>query len=118
MPVKIVLDYPQRHRARRLRRSINTLIGGLMVFLGVVAAIMVLPSAFFVYGIVAGVQELQPGSHAENLLAAATSISITVVGLKVGLKLLRGNRKLVLFLRRFGYSNATRVATFAAAKTI
>lgn len=62
-------------------------------------------------------QELPPWD-ADLLLATAVSITITAVGLTVGLRLLRGNRKLVLFLRRFGYGDATKVVTFAAAKTI
>jgi hypothetical protein len=143
MPVKVVLDYPQRHRARRLRRSINTLVGGLMVFLGLIASIGVFPTFVYVVGIVMGEPKLlptmldpvamsldlfgidvsrwpenMPGADAELLLAGALSIAIMVVGLTVGLRLLRGNRKLVLFLRRFGYGAATRVATFAATKTI
>ena len=123
MSVTVVQDYPRRHRARRLRRWIGTLAGSVMVFVALVASIVVLPSVFYlffyVYGIVEGERFVDiPVSNADVLLAAAVSITITVVGLKVGLRLVRGNRKLVLFLRRFGYGDATRVATFAAAKTI
>ena len=143
MPVTVVLDYHQRHRARRLRRSITTLVGGLMVLLGAIASIGLIPSFVYVVGIafdepkllptlleplamsldligidVSWWRQVLPAWNADLLLATAVSITITVVGLRVGLRLLRGNRKLVLFLRRFGYGDATKVVTFAAAKTI
>ena len=41
MPVTVVLDYPQRYRARRLKRWIATLAGGLIVFVALVASIVV-----------------------------------------------------------------------------
>jgi hypothetical protein len=125
MPVTVVLDYPQRHRARRLRRWITTLAGGLMVFVGLVASIGVFPSLIYlvlnVWIMVGGASREDipiPALDGDILLAAAISTTITIVGLKVGLRLLRGQRRLVLLLRRFGYVDATRVATFAAAQTI
>jgi hypothetical protein len=143
LPVTVVLDYRQRHSARRLRRSIATLVGGLLVLVGAIASIGLFPSFVYVVGIafdepkllptlleplemsldwlgidVSWWHQTLPAWNADLLLATAVSITIMVVGLTVGLRLLRGNRKLVLFLRRFGYSDATKVATFAAAKTI
>jgi hypothetical protein len=41
-----------------------------------------------------------------------------VSGLVVGIRLLRGKRSPVLFLRRFGYTEATQAITFAVSKTI
>jgi hypothetical protein len=41
------------------------------------------------------------------------ALAVTVVGFVLGLKLLRENRNLVLFLRRFGYRPATRAVTEA-----
>ena len=114
-----------------------------MVLLGAIASIVLVPSFVYFVGIafdeprmlptlldplalildmlgidVSGWPQELPAWNADLLLATAVSITITVVGLRVGLRLLRGNRKLVLFLRRFGYGDATKVATFAAAKTI
>lgn len=120
MPVNVVLDYPQRQRGRRLlQRSINTVIGSLLTVIGLVATIVLFPAALLVLGTILGAPtEELPGSKAEILLVATIASALAYIGLKVGARLLRGNRELVLFLRRFGYSDATRVATFAAAKTI
>ena len=143
MPVKVVLDYPERYRARRLRRSITTLARRLDGVGRPDASIGLFPSFVYIVGIVMDEPKMLPTLldplamtldmfgvdvstwpqtlprwNADLLLAAAVSITITVAGLTVGLRLLRGNRELVLFLRRFGYGAATSVATFAAAKTI
>ena len=114
-----------------------------MVLLGAIASIVLVPSFVYFVGIafdeprmlptlldplamildmlgidVSGWPQELPAWNADLLLATAVSITITIVGLKVGLRLLRGQRRLVLFLRRFGYGDATKAATFAAAKTI
>jgi hypothetical protein len=54
----------------------------------------------------------------EILLAWGISTPIAILGLTVGIRLLRGERGLVLFLRRFGYDDATKAVTFAATKTV
>jgi hypothetical protein len=51
LPVTVVLDYPQRHRARRLRRWITTRVGGLMVLIGAMASIGLMLSFLYVVGI-------------------------------------------------------------------
>ncbi|MEW8534203.1 MAG: hypothetical protein AB2569_00875 [Candidatus Thiodiazotropha endolucinida] len=43
---------------------------------------------------------------------------IAVVGLTLGLRLIRGCRRLVLFLRRFGHDEATEALSFAAASAM
>jgi len=114
-----------------------------MVLIGAIAAIGLMPAFVYVVGMafdeptllptlleplamgldLLGVdvtwwRQALPGWNADLLLATVVFILITIVGLRVGLRLLRGNRKLVLFLRRFGYGDATKVVTFAVAKTI
>ena len=54
----------------------------------------------------------------EMALAFGISVPIAIVGIRVGLRLLRGRRGLVLFLRRFGDSDTTKAVTFAARKTV
>ena len=125
MPVTVVLDYPNRHRARRLHRWIATISGGLMVLVGAVASIVMFPSLLY-FGVrylaipivEGGVGEGVPGLDGDILALAVISTATTILGLKVGLRLLRGQRRLVLFLRRFGYGEATKAATFAATKTL
>jgi len=125
MPVTVVLDYPNRHRARRLHRWIATTSGGVLVFVGAVASIVMFPSLLYLLVLYVampivegGAGEGVPELDGDILLSAVISTAITILGLKVGLRLLRGQRRLVLFLRRFGYGEATKAATFAATKTI
>ena len=54
----------------------------------------------------------------EMFLALGISTPIAIVGIRVGLRLLRGERDLILFLRRFGPSDTTKAVTFAARKTV
>jgi hypothetical protein len=54
----------------------------------------------------------------EIVLAWAITTPIAVVGLRIGLRLLRRNRTLVLFLRKFGYDDAQSAVTFAVLQTI
>lgn len=54
----------------------------------------------------------------EIVLAWAVTTPIAVSGLRVGLRLLRRNRTLVLFLRKFGYDAAQSAVTFAVLRTI
>jgi hypothetical protein len=48
----------------------------------------------------------------------AISTPIAILGIRGGLRLVRGSRALVLFLRRFGYDDAQSAVTFAVLKTI
>jgi hypothetical protein len=51
-----------------------------------------------------------------NLGSIWTAVTTAMVlGLAVGIRLLRGDRRLVLFLRRFGHTGATHAATIATA---
>jgi hypothetical protein len=125
MPVTVVLDYPKRHSARWLQRWIATTAGALMVFVGAVASLVMFPSLLYLVVLYVampivegGAGEGVPPLDGDILLAAVISTTTTILGLKVGLRLLRGQRRLVLFLRRFGYGEATKAATFAATKTI
>ena len=77
------------------------------------------PPGCFALGVLAGApREDMPATDAEILLATSALIAIAVATRRAGLWLVRGNRELVLFLRRFGYRDATSVASFAATKTI
>lgn len=122
MPVSVVLAHQHRHRLRRMWRGMSALIGGLMVAIGLTASVAWIP-LIIVFVSHTGEEGLANPSRARALSDMAyevfgASIVITVLGLVIGLRLLRGTRKLVLFLRRFGYGEATQAITFAAAKTI
>jgi hypothetical protein len=65
--------------------------------------------------------EFEPGhtlSADQILLAWAVSTPLALFGVRRGLRLVRGRRSLVLFLRRFGYDDATGAVTFAVTRTI
>jgi len=99
----------------------SAFIGGLMVAIGLTASVAWLPLITVLViradGKLASHSEDQALSEMASKVVGA-SIVITVLGLVIGLRLLRGTRKLVLFLRRFGYGEATHAITFAAAKTV
>jgi hypothetical protein len=126
MPIRVVLDHSRRHTGRRLRRGLVVLVGCLLVLLGLAASIVAIPSSFFVVGFVVGWLSNDPSDPFppddmpvnEILLAWGLSTPLAIVGLKGGLRLVRRHRKLVLFLRRFGYDDATSAVTFAVARTI
>lgn len=96
-----------------------------MVLVWAVASIVMFPSLLY-FGVLylamplveGGVGEGVPGLDGDILALAVISTATTILGLKVGLRLLRGQRRLVLFLRRFGCGEATKAATFAATKTL
>ena len=109
-------------------RRLGTLAGGIVLTIGLLASAVAFPTTILVASFVIGWLSEQEGEMdpwpsedvpvPEILLAWAVSAPIAIVALKVGLRLLRGDRELVLFLRRFGFDDATRAVTYAASKTI
>ncbi|MES9827085.1 MAG: hypothetical protein ABW201_02315 [Candidatus Thiodiazotropha sp.] len=55
-----------------------------------------------------------PDMESDQAVVFLIAMVIAVVGLALGLRLIRGHRRLVLFLRRFGYDEATEALSFAA----
>jgi tetratricopeptide (TPR) repeat protein len=119
VPVKVVLD-SSRHSSGALRRPLKTLAAAAMIVLGLIASVLLFPVGVLVFAVVSGAAadgEL-PASDAQIIAAAIALIVIMLGGRRGGLRLLRENRELVLFLRRFGHDDATSVTTFAAEQTI
>jgi hypothetical protein len=100
-------------------------VGGLFVLIGLFAYIAFLVLSFFVLltairtnggagsgAAVASWHGIDLGSVRVLWWAAVTA---AVLGLVLGVRLARGRRRLVLFLRRFGHTAATHAATVAAA---
>jgi hypothetical protein len=124
MPVRIVLDHPRQYLGRRLWRRALGFFGALLLTLGIAGAIVAVPA-----NIVAAMWlldeevrvELQNSrtlSADEILLAWAISTPLALFGVRHGFRLVRGRRAVVLFLRRFGYDDATAAVTFAVTRTI
>ncbi|MEJ2453500.1 MAG: hypothetical protein P8103_05020 [Candidatus Thiodiazotropha sp.] len=114
MSFEIITSPPRYRLLRSFRRKLTQLMG-VLLFLGGLAAsslplLLVIAAAMSILAPSAGFPDLDSEQVAIFLGAAV----IAVVGLTLGLKLIRGRRRLVLFLRRFGYDQATKVLSFAA----
>ena len=98
----------------RVLRALARLLGFLLILVGLVAAI-----APIVY-VVAVIVELS--SAKSRFPALEPSIVVTtlvmVASLTAGLWLVRGKRRLVLFLRKFGFTGATQAVTFAVVNAL
>jgi hypothetical protein len=126
--VSVVLDYPRRHLGRRLWRRVSGFAGAVLVVIGLTASIAAVPSSVAVLGFVVGwvagdESDAEPWPPddlpmREIWLAWGISTPLAIAGIKGGLGLLRRDRALVLFLRRFGYDDAQSAVTFAVLKTI
>jgi hypothetical protein len=128
VPFTIVFDHPRRHVGRRLWRSINSLLGSLLLLIGLTASIPAVPATLAVISFVLGWATTEPTDPEpwpspdvpvrEIVLAWAVTLPLAIGGVRVGLRLLRRNRTLVLFLRRFGYDDAQSAVAFAVLRTI
>ena len=126
MPIRIVLDPPHRLVFRAPRETARALVGGLLLLIGILASIPAVPLTFAVMAIAA--QSFSSSEQAGSSLSGVpvgeivrvwvAATIVAVIGCSVGLKLLRGKRQLVLFLRRFGFDEAREVVTFAVASSI
>jgi hypothetical protein len=110
MPLEIVYEYQApAGRLRRFMSALVTLLGALLIFAGLVASIV--PLLYLVATIVALVSSKGRVPAPDVNLVVATFVMVT--SLTVGLWLVRGKRRLVLFLRKFGFIEATQAVTFA-----
>ena len=126
--IVVVRDHPRRHLGRRLSRAVGSAAGALLLVLGLTASIPAVPSSLAVLSFVVGWVATEEGDPEpwpaedvpvrEILVACVVSVPIAVGGIRGGLKLLRRDRTLVLFLRRFGHDAAQSAVAFAVLKTI
>jgi hypothetical protein len=121
MTVNIVYDYPRRGLLVRAWRPIARFLGFLLVLAGVAASS--LPLLFIVglaYSLVAGKGlGASAGSAGGRDLELVVGVGAFVIASwLIGSRLLRGRRRPVLFLRRFGFVGATEALTFAVATAI
>ncbi|MFS8096209.1 hypothetical protein LFM09_03630 [Lentzea alba] len=113
MSVRIVLDGPSPDMGRRMRRAVAVAAAVPLILVGVVGLIGL------VYLVAMQVTDSVDSSDRTKVaLYTAWCVVAAFAGLLIGLQLLRGRRQLVLFLRRFGYADATRALSFAATNAI
>lgn len=111
MAIQVVLRHPQR----RLRRSARRLVvgAGLVAVMVSLLACSVLVLFVFAAGLaLLSGDGLPPlGADTVGILGAATAVAVLAGPL--GRRLLRGRRRMALFLRRFGFGEATAAVTAA-----
>lgn len=124
MPVRVVLDHPRRHIIRRLWQPISTVIGLVLLIIGIAASFVAVPVTLLVAGWLLGEnvaieitssRMLMPN---DLLLIWVVTAPLAYFGVSRGLRLVRQDRTMVLFLRRFGHDEAQHAVTFAVTNTI
>ncbi|MES9822927.1 MAG: hypothetical protein ABW127_00685 [Candidatus Thiodiazotropha endolucinida] len=114
-----IITTPTRHGFfRNIRRKLTQLIGALFFMAGLAASSLPL---LFVIAVIVSILSHNadfPDMESGQVVVFLVATVIAVVGLTLGLRLIRGRRRLVLFLRRFGYDEATEALSFAAASAM
>jgi ABC-type multidrug transport system fused ATPase/permease subunit len=114
----LVTRPPPQKIFRHIRRRSAQLLGILLILAGLAASSLPL-----LFVIVAAISFLSPSVDFPDMdfgqaVVFLIATLVAIVGLILGLKLIRGRRRLVLFLRRFGYDEATEALSFAAASAM
>jgi hypothetical protein len=116
MAINLVHDYPRQNRLRSLLFLLLRFVGALLLIVGLLAAVPVL--FFLIFEIISIIEREPSGFDRGGVFDYLVVTAIMFVSLIVGVWLLRGRRRLVLFLRRFGFVGATEVLTFALADAL
>jgi hypothetical protein len=116
MAINLVHDYPRQNRLRSFFSLLLRFIGACLLIVGLISAV---PVCFFlIIEVLSAMDRKSSGFERDGVLIYLTFTAVMLVGLILGVWLLRGRRRLVLFLRRFGFVGATEVLTFALANAI
>jgi ABC-type multidrug transport system fused ATPase/permease subunit len=126
MPVNVVLRHGRNYGWRRLWRAWIAVLGVLLVGLALVASLVAFPLIFGL-SLIFVLEAQSPGNVPNDLRnipwgplwqLAGVSLVIAFFAVVVGMAFLRGKRKLILFLRRFGFDDATKAISLAAASSM
>ncbi|MEU6372536.1 hypothetical protein [Streptomyces sp. NPDC046909] len=107
MSVRVVRDDRRGFLLRRTLRRSGTLLGGAMLTVGY---LMYIPTAALLLGVIVS---LFNGGSWDLCIAFLLGLALVVVGCAGGLRLVRGRRDMVLFLRRFRHGEAIDAVTSA-----
>jgi hypothetical protein len=109
MTVRILLDGPSRPGGPRIARALAVTISLPLIVAGVIGWAGFAAVTYFL------ATSSAPASDLRNSFpAAAVFPAAALIGLPLGIRLLRGKRRVVLFLRRFGFADATKALSYAA----
>jgi hypothetical protein len=121
MAVTVVLDGPRRHRGERVGRAAAATLGALLLVITVASCLR----TFWLGFLLLGRFFADPGEDPLDFLPPVVrtyvwplvlaGLAITIAARAAGGRLARGHRRSVLFLRRFGHTEATSAVTVAAA---
>jgi hypothetical protein len=118
--VTVVLDGPSQFPLRSLRRFVAGLIGGVVFLAGLFSVVpfvllsLVGSETLFGSNDQGSARDELPPALAGHLLRYwLIAAGLVIFGIPLGKRLVRGHRELVLFLRRFGYNDATRTISSA-----
>jgi hypothetical protein len=116
MAIRIVEDLPGGGAAR-LGRGIVVLLGLVLLLAGLLAAILpLLWLELTLTDLVTGYSPDRPtGSDVQQIVITAI---VAVVGIWAGLRLIRGRRRLGLYLRKFGFADTTRTVSHALTSSV
>lgn len=120
MPVHVVMEQPHARHLVGLRRGMGTLLGVVLILvswatLPILAYLLYKWFHHHYHHHHLSLSSVRAGTVVAYL---ALVLVLLVVPWFVGLRLVRASRRLVLFLRRFGYTDATDALTFAALSTM
>ena len=123
MAARVVLDCPHPSLGPRLLELFRAAAGAVLAVIGTIAWLLIIPLSLVAFAWLRGEDiDIADGRAftAQVWLTAwvATAACILLRFRGRGLRLVRGARTSVLFLRRFGYTDATRAVTFAVTKTV
>jgi hypothetical protein len=112
MAVRIVQDVPSAGGLRRLGRAIAVLLGAALLLAGMVTAVVPL---LYLLLFIASINDpnVSTDLSAEEGRLLAITVTIALAGPLLGLRLIRGRRRLGLFLRKFGLADPTQTVTYA-----
>jgi hypothetical protein len=115
--VRIVEDVPDGSGLRRVFRGIVVLLGVVLLVAGVLGAVVVALWLATVAETIARGGEM-PRPLSDELPGVALFTGGTAVTLWAGLRLIRGRRRLGLYLRKFGFAETTRMVSHALGSAV
>lgn len=113
MAMHIVNEYQGRHALRQGMRRAGRFLGALFIAVGLGAATIPVLLGFLTLMVVFFTEEAVEVPDEQTVTQLLVLGAVACAALLVGLRLVRGRRRIALFLRRFRFSDATATMTYA-----